>query len=347
MPAPPGRHSSADSSSSSSVDSSTVAKAVAGMGAGVLSAIMCSPLDVAKTRVQVQTSLGDAKYRGVFGALATIYADEGLAGWFRGIAPAMCSVAVFWSVYFPCYDRAKEQIAQASGLPKTSSVVHCSAAAAAGGLTDVITNPLWVVRTRMATSPLRSAGSSGTDEYASMASTIRSIARDEGLAAFWKGLSASLLGLSHIMIQFPLYERLKVDLAGPRAVADGGGGGGGGGSSSSGSSRMGSIVAASAISKLIASTISYPHEVVRSRLQFDKGTQMYDGMLDAVRKTYRADGLAGFWQGYTLNLTRTIPQCVITFVAYEWLSEQLQARLRPVGELDGGGMLARTRSDAH
>ena len=329
------------------MDSSTVAKAVAGMGAGVLSAIMCSPLDVAKTRVQVQTSLGDVRYRGVFGALATIYADEGFAGWFRGIAPAMCSVAVFWSVYFPCYDRAKEQIAHASGLTKTSSVVHCGAAAAAGGLTDVVTNPLWVVRTRMATSQLRHAGSSGTDEYASMASTIRSIARDEGVAAFWKGLSASLLGLSHIMIQFPLYERLKVDLAGSSTAADGSGGSGGSGSGGSGSGRMGSIVAASATSKLIASTVTYPHEVVRSRLQFDKGKQMYDGMLDAVRKTYRADGLAGFWQGYALNLTRTIPQCVITFVAYEWLSEQLQARLRPVGELDGGGLLARTRSDAH
>lgn len=328
------------------MDSSTVAKAVAGMGAGVLSAITCSPLDVAKMRVQVQTSLGDARYRGVYGALATIYADEGVAGWFRGIAPSMCSVAVFWSVYFPCYDRAKQQIAQASGLPETSSVVHCGAAAAAGGLTDVITNPLWVVRTRMATSQLRNAGTSGTDEYASMASTIRSIVRDEGLAAFWKGLNASLLGLSHIMIQFPLYERLKLDLAGPSATGDGGGGGG-----ESSSSRMSSIVAASATSKLIASTITYPHEVVRSRLQFDKGKQMYDGMLDAVRKTYRADGLAGFWQGYALNLTRTIPQCVITFVAYEWLSERLQARLRSVGESDGGGhgggLLARTRSDAH
>ena len=31
--------------------------------------------------------------------------------------------------------------------------------------------------------------------------------------AFFSGLRASMLGLSHIMIQFPLYERLKLDLA--------------------------------------------------------------------------------------------------------------------------------------
>ena len=32
-------------------------------------------------------------------------------------------------------------------------------------------------------------------------------------AGFFKGLQASLLGLSHIMIQFPLYEWMKAELA--------------------------------------------------------------------------------------------------------------------------------------
>ena len=45
-------------------------------------------------------------------------------------------------------------------------------------------------------------------------------------AGFFKGLQASFLGLSHIMIQFPLYEALKRDLVRP---AHGGGAGGGGG----------------------------------------------------------------------------------------------------------------------
>ena len=260
------------------------AKAISGMGAGVLSTMLCSPLDVAKTRVQVQTAGGgDVKYRGVLGALSTILREEGLAGWFRGIAPAVSSVAVFWAVYFPCYDAAKEKVVDVTGLdgmlskcpglqppmrsppqrptrwpkapsgperstlaarmprrrlwwssgawadltafghaglPATSSLVHCSAAALAGGLTDVMTNPLWLVRTRMATSRMRAevdgakaaageavvagsvvagrmaAGRVGgaaakeargrvpcteAAEYATMASTIRTIARDEGM----------------------------------------------------------------------------------------------------------------------------------------------------------------------
>jgi hypothetical protein len=272
--------SSGGSSSRDNDGMAAAAKAISGMGAGVLSTMLCSPLDVAKTRVQVQTvGGGDVRYRGVLGALSTILREEGLAGWFRGIAPAVSSVAVFWAVYFPCYDAAKEKVVETTGLdgmpkgslarswpcghrsrgppagserscssaqgprgpggprgrgalaarmpsrrrwwrsaalanaadltavghaglPATSSLVHCSAAALAGGLTDVMTNPLWLVRTRMATSRMRAevdsakakaAGEAGraaaaaeyaaaAAEYATMASTIRTIARDEGMA---------------------------------------------------------------------------------------------------------------------------------------------------------------------
>ena len=95
------------------------------------------------------------RYSGVVSSLTTIYREEGLAGWYHGFTPAVCSVAVFWTVYFPCYDHAKLSLAQASGLPSNSSLVSMAAAAWAGLLTDVVTNPLWVVRTRLATQRLR------------------------------------------------------------------------------------------------------------------------------------------------------------------------------------------------
>ena len=108
------------------------AKAISGMGAGVLSTMLCSPLDVAKTRVQVQTvGGGDVRYRGVVGALSTILREEGLAGWFRGIAPAVSSVAVFWAVYFPCYDAAKEKVVDVTGLDGVLEVPLLGAARAA------------------------------------------------------------------------------------------------------------------------------------------------------------------------------------------------------------------------
>ena len=217
--------------------------------------------------------------------------------------------------------------------------------------------------------------------YTSMSHAFRRIAAEEGPIAFFAGLSASILGLTHIMIQFPLYERIKADLSeyerrrgalfslqspaerdAPAATSthvptgqgrgDGGGGGGGGRGGSSlhdeadgggasrsaptGSHSMTSVVTASAVSKFIASTITYPHEVIRARLQYDQGGKLYTGLLDATIKTFRDEGLGGFWLGFRLNIVRTVPQAVVTFTMYEQLSRFLQRRVFKVhdDELD-------------
>jgi solute carrier family 25 folate transporter 32 len=285
-------------------------KAIAGSTAGAISTTLCSPLDVAKTRAQVQNVVGGGaahKYDGVLQALRTIYREEGVRGWYHGLTPSICSVAIFWSCYFPCYESFKTLLADASGSTPDSSRVHLAAAGSAGLVTDVITNPLWVVRTRLTTQAL--VDRTGQRHYASMSHAFRTIAREEGLFAFFSGLRASILGLSHIMIQFPLYERLKLDLSRTGALR-----------SIGGASplldappppaSLTDIIAASALSKLVASSLTYPHEVIRARLQFDHGQQLYSSTLDAVRKTVAADGLAGLWQGYQLNIVRTIPQCV-------------------------------------
>lgn len=68
-----------------------------------------------------------------------------------------------------------------------------------------------------------------------------SIGKYEGIKGFYKGLGPSLVGVSHVAIQFPLYERLKTTF--------------------SDKSKDIQILFASSISKMIASSITYPHEV--------------------------------------------------------------------------------------
>ena len=167
--------------------------------------------------------------------------------------------------------------------------------------------------------------------YRSMGHAFRKIARDEGYAAFFSGLSASVVGLSHIMIQFPLYEKFK------RVGASGGGGGQSGGGRS-GADQIWHVIMASAASKLVASTVTYPHELIRARLQFDRGEALYTSMVDCVAKTVRADGILGLWQGYPVNIVRTLPQCVIMFTLYEWLAKRLSHEpARDQGPLAGHG----------
>lgn len=49
----------------------------------------------------------------------------------------------------------------------------------------------------------------GRERYRHTYDAIKSIWRDEGPRAFYKGLLPSLFGVAHVAVQFPLYEKLK------------------------------------------------------------------------------------------------------------------------------------------
>jgi hypothetical protein len=77
--------------------------AVAGAAAGALTATLVCPLDVLKTRLQVQRGAP----AGIGVNLGRIVADEGVRGLYRGLTPTLAALLPNWAVYFSLYDRLK------------------------------------------------------------------------------------------------------------------------------------------------------------------------------------------------------------------------------------------------
>ena len=75
---------------------------VAGAASGALASIICAPLDLIRTRLQVW---GDVKHgqhgtvRMIPQMLRDIVRAEGLQGCFRGLGATLVTVPVFWGVY--------------------------------------------------------------------------------------------------------------------------------------------------------------------------------------------------------------------------------------------------------
>lgn len=73
-----------------------------------------------------------------------------------------------------------------------------------------------------------------------------------------------------------------------------------------------------AISKIFAVVATYPYQVVRARLQDQHNT--YSGVFDVIHRTWRKEGVHGFYKGIIPNVIRVTPACCITFVVYENVS---------------------------
>lgn len=275
---------------------------MAGVSGGVTSTLLLHPLDLIKIRFAVNDGRTAAvpQYRGLTGAFLTIFRQEGFRGLYKGVTPNIWGSGSAWGFYFLFYNTIKTWIQDGNSAQPLGPALHMLAAAEAGILTLVMTNPIWVVKTRLC---LQCSERPSPNSYAGMVDGLRKIYRTEGVRGLYSGFVPGMLGVSHGALQFMTYEEMKNRYNQNRKRPI--------------DAKLTTVeyLSFAAVSKLIAAAATYPYQVVRARLQ--DSNHRYGGTWDCVRQTWRYERLAGFYKGLVPYLVHVTPNICLVMLIYE------------------------------
>eukprot|EP00250_Pteridium_aquilinum_P012047 c20476_g1_i1 orf=158-1060(+) len=289
-----------------------VENAVAGALAGLTTVAALHPLDVVRTRFQVYDGRDAVvpKYRSTANALFLIARNEGLRGLYSGLVPAVLGSSLSWGMYFYIYNNVKLWNKCWSGK-ELGAQLHLISAAEAGALVCLATNPFWLVKTRL---QLQSPGHGMHKPYAGFTDALKSIVKDEGWRALYKGLGPSLLLVSHGSLQFMAYEegrKFAIELRSSNSSDN---------EDKDACLKPMDFAVLGALSKVFATSVTYPYQVIRTRIQQrpnSDGRAKYSGSWHTLREILRHEGVAGLYRGIVPNFLKNVPASSITFLVYE------------------------------
>lgn len=291
---------------------SSRARLLASYWATLVGVTATSPIDVLKTRLQVQMDKGLDKqlYTRIHDSFLKMWRQEGISGMFKGYRATVVCTPIFHSIYFPLYERLRLEFSEKFNADKASLKVVFWSCGIAGFVSNLLTNPMWMIRTRMQAEIFRSDGLNNYErKYKSITGSIYRVYSREGFLSLYTGLAASMLNISHVLVYFPIYENLKILLK-TTFEPD----------KEHLSSKYVSLSVL--ISKWLASMVSYPVELIRARQQDTRShDEKGNNFSQVFKRTYSNEGIRGFYSGFSLNLIRILPQNIIVFMLYEKLSE--------------------------
>ncbi|XP_022795902.1 solute carrier family 25 member 36-A-like [Stylophora pistillata] len=256
-----------------------------------------STASVANSKLNVAAN----RFKGVFSYGRYMVQHEGFFSLYKGLGPTLLGVTPSRAIYFALYSTTKDILNKSGTLAADSSLVYMASAAMASFVNHTVTNPLWFVKTRLQLDN-RDAQRVSTFQI------VRDAYKSEGIRAFYRGLSASYVGISETVVHFTIYEKVKGRLLKfqHKTQRD---------------LNVIECMLSAGVSKSIAASLCYPHEVARTRLRQQEsdflGKHKYNSFLQTLKTVIREEGWRGLYGGLGTHLIRQVPNTAIMFFTYE------------------------------
>ncbi|XP_040267924.1 mitochondrial 2-oxodicarboxylate carrier [Bufo bufo] len=279
---------------------------LAGGSAGLVEICLMHPLDVVKTRFQIQRNTYDpSNYKSLGDCFKRIYRSEGLLGFYKGILPPILAETPKRAVKFFTFEQYKKLLTLLSLPPAWVFAI----AGFGSGLTEaVVVNPFEVVKVSL---------QANRDTYALQPSTLtqaRNIIQTEGigLRGLNKGLTATL-GRHGVfnMVYFGFYFNVKNAIPVNKDA------------------RLEFLrkFTIGLASGTLASIINIPFDVAKSRIQGpqpEPGVIKYRSCWKTIVTVYKEEGFLALYKGLLPKIMRLGPGGAVMLLVYEYSYAWLQ-----------------------
>eukprot|EP01029_Cantina_marsupialis_P029740 TRINITY_DN782108_c0_g1_i1.p1 TRINITY_DN782108_c0_g1~~TRINITY_DN782108_c0_g1_i1.p1 ORF type:complete len:345 (-),score=69.82 TRINITY_DN782108_c0_g1_i1:172-1206(-) len=279
---------------------------VAGGVAGAVSRTCTAPMDRLKVLLQAQGRKHPYSARtqsiiGMADGVKYIYKEGGWKGFFRGNGTNCIKIVPETAVRWLAFEHAKRIIAADPSNMKLSE--RFLAGSSAGVVAQVSIYPLEVIKTRMT---LARRG-----QMMSMGDCVRNILKYESPLAFYRGLSASLMGIiPYAGVDLSIYSLLKDHYT----------------------KRYGChppipvLLMCGGISTTCGQFVAYPLQLIRTRLQaqgMKHRPVIYKGVFDCFSRIVKYEGVFGLYSGLLPNFLKAAPAISISYAVYESIKRGL------------------------
>lgn len=279
---------------------------VAGGCAGFVEVSIMHPLDLVKTRFQIQRGPEDPnRYSSLVDCFKKMYRNEGPLSFYKGILPPILAETPKRAVKFFTFERYKHLFEYGS-LPEAWTFALAGLCA---GLTEaVVINPFEVVKVKL------QAERSAFKDQSSTYTTAKEIIQKHGFGSQGLGKAmTSTLGRHGVfnMVYFGFYHNIKGIIPEYK---------------DSGTEFLRKFTIGLA-SGILASVMNIPFDVAKSRIQGPQpvpGEIKYRYCFATLATVYKEEGFFALYKGLVPKVLRLGPGGAIMFLVYEHVFEWLK-----------------------
>uniref|UniRef100_A0A1B0FAG2 Mitochondrial carrier protein CGI-69 n=1 Tax=Glossina morsitans morsitans TaxID=37546 RepID=A0A1B0FAG2_GLOMM len=297
----------------------------------VVTAVIITPMDVIKTRMQMQhrkcyiycNGLMDHFYvvqksktpkieestmsvnlKGITETFLTIRKAEGVKGFWSGLGPTLLLALPTTIVYFLTYEELKKELLKLTHhindryMIDASFFVPLASSMPARFLAATASTPFEMVRIKMQSEQM---------SYRQLGETLKEIIDTRGIAGLWHGLPPLIMrDVPFSAIYWTTYETIKSQFPEYR------------------SKFLFSFISGG-ISGMLAATLTTPFDVVTTHVQLEIGEKVVQkektieslSIARRLNELYRNRGMKGIFSGLSIRLYKVVPACAIMISVFE------------------------------